>query len=133
MRNHSVLDLLNDASAMLQIASDELSRPGDDVVTVGACQCIRNSVVGFLRSYLLEKKSLFKFHNSLEKLLLECIMLDSTFSSIDISCFLCKTEDGDCSHIYCLTHHRVHECFECAKMIKEFVLSKLNLRSEFAD
>lgn len=111
---------------MLRIASDELSRPGDDVVTMGACQCIRNSAVGFLRSYLLEKKSLFKFHNSIEKLLIDCIKLDPEFTSIDISCFICKTEDGDCAHIYCLAHHRVQECFERTKMIKEFVLSKLN-------
>ena len=133
MKNNTVLDLLQDSSAMLQIAAGELERPNEDVVALSACQCTRNSVIGFLRSYLLEKKSLFKFHNSLETLLAECAMIDPAFRNIDISCFICKAEDGDCSGGYCLAHHKVHECYERAQIIKEFVLSKLNLNPGFLD
>jgi hypothetical protein len=133
MKNNSVLALLQDSSAMLEIAAHELERPDEDIVTIGACQCTRNSVIGFLRSYLLEKKSLLKFHNSLEKLLSECAMVDPSFNNIDISCFVCKTEDGDCSGAYCLAQHKVLECYKRAQMIKEFVLAKLNLNPGFLD
>lgn len=127
MNTNSVLASLHTASFLLRIANKELCRPSEDTVTLCVCQSTRNAVIEFLQSYLTEKKIKKITNNSLENLLSECCKIDRGFKSINISCFGCKTQNKNCESEYCLDVKKVSECFECAKVIEEFVLAKLKV------
>lgn len=127
MNTNPILDSLRNASSLLRIANNELYRPSEDSVTLCACQSTKNAVVKFLESYLIEKKVKNISQNSLEELLSQCCNVDSGFKSIDISCFGCKTQDGNCEEGYCLEVNKVSQCFAKAKVVEEFVLAKLKV------
>jgi|ERR1035437_3302745 hypothetical protein len=127
MNTNPILDSLHNASSLLRIANNELYRPSEDSVTLCACQSTKNAVMGFLQSYLTEKKVQSISKNSLESLLAECCKVDPGFRSIDISCFGCKTHDENCTGDYCLDTKKVSECFAKAKVVEEFVLAKLKV------
>lgn len=127
MTYNSVLNSLRNPSLLLRAANEELNRPEEDVVTLAACECTRNSVIEFLGSYLTEKKILTISQESIGTLLTRCCKEDAAFKSIDISCFSCKALDKDCIGGYCLDVKKIKECFESAKVVEEFVLAKLKV------
>ena len=115
----------------LRVAEQELQRPREDAVTLCACQCTRNSVSEFLRSYLFIKTSK-RFHDaSLSELKKECSRIDAQFGTLDITCFDCRdTAEDSCDKEYCLSVEKVNTCFEKAYMIRELVMTKLDLPEE---
>lgn len=119
-----VLDSLRHASSLLRNADSELFRPEEDSVTLCACHSIKTATAGYLKSFLAENEA-SNSSNSLEVLLSECLKLDSAFNIVDISCFLCKTEEG--GETYCLEPKNVSECLTQAKSIEGIVLDSLKI------
>jgi len=127
MDTNPVLYSLRNASSLLRNADRELLRPEEDSVMLCACQCTKNAVIGFLKSFLAENR-VDNSSNSIEKLLAECRRLEPAFNSIQLNCFSCRTEEAtDC---YCLDVNKVSECFTQAKSVEEFVLAGLKISRE---
>lgn len=124
---------LENALQSFRIAENELNRPNEDAVTICACHNTRNSVNGFLHSYLLSKSG-DNPEKHLDDLLKQCSKVDSQFTKIDLSCFKCGTSDtNECDSQYCLSVEKVDECFNQAKAVKELVLEKLKLSEKDFD
>jgi hypothetical protein len=124
---------LEQAMQSFRIAENELNRPNEDAVTLCACHNTRNSVNGFLHSYLLSKSSDNR-EKHLDDLLSQCSKIDDQFKAIDLSCFKCGTSDKDtCDHNYCLSVEKVDECFNQAKVVKDLVLKKLAVTEKELD
>jgi len=118
---------IENAMQSLRVAENELNRPNEDAVTLCACYNTRNSVNGFLHSFLLSRSSDHP-EKYLDELLNQCSGIDAAFKSIDLSCFKCGTSGKEsCDSNYCLSVDKVNECFSRALVVKQLVLEKLLL------
>lgn len=127
MSSLQILESLRKANDDISIASKELTRPKENVMTLCACQCTRRGVIQFLRAYLSGNGNDNITHSTMENLFKECCRTDKHFCSVDISCFLCQTIQEDCVGGYCLDIGKVNQCFQTAGVIKELVCAKLKI------
>ncbi|MCX6290329.1 MAG: hypothetical protein NT126_01035 [Bacteroidetes bacterium] len=123
----NIFRTVKNAMDSLRVAENELNRPTEDTVTLCACYSTRNSVNGFLHSYLLSKSS-DNQEKYLDDLLDQCSKIDSQFKKVDLSCFKCGVSNKEqCEKNYCLSVDKVNECYSQANMVKQLVMEKLNL------
>lgn len=113
-------NMLREALLRFKRAEAELKRPRKDVVAYSVCQSSKQAVEMFLRSYLGKAGC---GEMQLKALLERCCRVDNHFRSIDISSFAC---DGNkCS--YCLSVEKIESCFDSLRVVKEFVMAKLEV------
>lgn len=108
-----------EAEALLNRADQELCRPGKDVVSLCACQCIRQSAEAYMRSYLCQSGDPENPARSLADLQAACMKLDPRFRQIDLTCFDCRHDEQ--SSAYCLEINKVSKCHEQAARIRELM------------
>jgi hypothetical protein len=128
MSNSKLTPSLKHALKSFQIAEAELNRPSEDMVTLCACQHMRNSVNDFLESFLAGKSIDIIEDKTFDELIQYCTRVDAQFKAIDSSCFLCNMNNTkNVTAKYCLSPKKVNECFVEARMLKNLVLAKLNI------
>ena len=119
---------LQKAFQSYRLAENEMSRPAEDAVVFCACSSMRNSINIFLLSFLASKSVQIAGEKKFNDLLQYCKKLDPQFKAIDLSCFVCKNNDGgNCNEHYCLSPDKVSECFTQTKMVKNLVLAKMEI------
>lgn len=128
MTSLSVFQSLLKAENDFSLASSELNRPSENVMTLCTCQSTRNSVIEFFRAYLVANNSKGTSETTLENLFNLCCKADASFCAIDISHFTCRTLQDNCVGGYCLDIEKVNHCFETAKVVKELVCAKLKVK-----
>ena len=120
--------ILHQAFESFRLAENEMNRPGEDVVAFCACQNMRNSINIFLLTYLASKSVQVEGEKKFNDLLTYAKKLDPQFKAINLSCFECKNNgSGKGASHYCLSPDKVNECFVQTKMVKNLVLSKMEI------
>lgn len=110
----------------LQTATDELSRPQEDVVTLAACQTVRNSMHEMMQIYLQARGEAPAVNPGLEQLLEQCAAHNSEFSRVDFSNIECRGVGHEqCDGKYCLSVDRVSGCLSAAGKLKEIISTEL--------
>lgn len=104
---------------MLDRAENEMSRPGEDVVTHLVCQSSRHSLYNYLVGYLLSNGIEPESPVTLAKLLFQCRALDDRFKELDITSVRCRFEVHDDD--YCLELESVGHCYDVARKAQKIV------------
>ena len=115
-------NLIQEADAALQIASQERMRPEEDVVAYSVCHNSRLSIRLYLAAYLHEHGVDAEAGWSINELLRRCAAVDPDFSKVDVSEIECRGGKGDRSE-YCLAVAQVTNCFEAANEVKKLIRS----------
>jgi hypothetical protein len=111
---HAYRDLLN--------AEIELNRPQEDVVTLSACNAVRNSMKQMMQLYLAALLIPAKENPSLAELLDQCVKANQSFDKIDLGNIECKGIDhAHCDGRYCLSVDNVSDCLTAANQLKTLV------------
>ena len=118
---------LRNAYFSFRLAEDEFNRPNEDVVTLCACNRLRGSMTGFLRSFLKSKFVTFSDKDFADDLLKLCTIVDYQFKAIDLSCFICNHEGTTKNTSHCFSVEKMKDCFTQSRMVKNLVLAKLNI------
>src|ERR1017187_226315 len=87
-----ICNSLKQASSELLLAEAELNRPHEDVVTLSACQSVRNSMKQMMQLYLSAHAIECNKKLSLEELINVCQKNNRLFASVDIDKIECKGE-----------------------------------------
>ncbi len=114
--------LIQEADAMLQIASQERMRPEEDVVAYSVCHNSRLSIRLYLASYLQKHGVDAEAGWSINELLKRCAEVNPDFSKVDVSEIECRGSKGAASE-YCLAVAQVTNCFEAANEVKRLIHS----------
>jgi len=107
--------LLNEATQLLEMADNELSRPHEDVTTISVCQNSRQSLINAMTYFLFTKDIRPYEPVSIESLMLQCKAADSRFNDVDLSVIECAHEEN--SQSVCYSVSKVNSCYETAKVI----------------
>ena len=122
MKSEAIVKSLQDAHAALLMAENELSRPQEDVVTLSACNTVRNSLREMFENYLDAHGIKTTLNSSLEELKDQCISANILFRNIDLRNVECKGEDhAHCDGKYCLSVTNVSTCLAVAKQVKGII------------
>jgi hypothetical protein len=105
----------------LRIAEDELFRPDEDAVTMCACNCTRNALNGFLKTFLLSRNVAIQNGMSSDELLACCALNDQRFIAVNLAAFACRHQASS----YCLSIEKVNNCYQTTCLVKDIVLSEL--------
>jgi hypothetical protein len=111
--------LFGEADQLLDAASHELERAEEDVVIPMVCFNTRQSIVNYMRGYLLTRQQSPVEPLTLDHLHLQCKRLEPAFNLLDFSGFNCRHEDDDES--YCLSADKVSECLKTAMQTQAIV------------
>ena len=115
-------NLIQEADAALQIASQERMKPEEDVVAYSVCHNSRLSIRLYLIAYLEKHGVAAEAGWSINELLQRCAAVNPDFSKVDVSEIECRGGKGDRSE-YCLAVAQVTNCFEAASEVKKLVHS----------
>jgi len=119
---------LQSANRELLKAENELSRPHEDVVTLSACNAIRNSMKQIMRLYLFAHSANPGINASLSDLLSDCIGINKAFSTVNVTSIECKDDDHkNCDGRYCLSVENVAGCLSAAGQLKSLVWKELKI------
>ena len=129
MITNEISSSLKQAFYELQNAETELNRPLEDVVTLSACQAVRNSMKQIMHIYLKTHAVAAKEGASLSELLDSCIRLNSSFSGIDVTNIECKGDHANCNGKYCLSIESVAGCLNAANRLKDLIWWELKLNN----
>ncbi len=121
MENEIVLQLLTQADAALNLASEEQMRPEEDVVPFSICHNSRISIRMYLTSFLIKKGIHPDNKESMKELLDQCSKIDKRFAAVDISEIECRKSNADYSDEYCLSVNKVANCFETASQVRKLL------------
>jgi hypothetical protein len=128
MLSNEINNSLKIASQQLQNAENELNRPHEDVVTLSACQNVRNSMRDMMRLYLSARSIASDPNSSLSELMGSCIRANRAFIEVDISNIECKgLGHSQCDGKYCLAIENVACCLNAGKQVKNIVWKELNV------
>lgn len=115
-------NLIQEADAALQIASQERLKPEEDVVAYSVCHNSRLSMRLYLAAYLQKHGVEAGADWSINDLLKGCAAVNPDFSKVDVSEIECRGGKGDRSE-YCLAVAQVTNCFEAASEVKKLIHS----------
>ena len=119
-------DSLKQAFKELLDAEIELNRPQEDVVTLSACQSVRNSMKHMMRCFLDAHTLPVKENASLTDLRDQCMQINPMFAGIDLRDIECKGIDhAHCDGRYCLAIENVAICLTTANKLKSLVAEEL--------
>ena len=122
--NISLLDL---AFRDLRNAESELKRPHEDVVTLSACQSVRNAMRQMMDVYLAAH-GIPNNDTSLHALMEMCVRSNPAFSKVDIGNIECKgMNHSDCDGKYCLAIENVACCTSAANQVKDIVWAEFKI------
>ena len=111
--------LYREADHMLEQGSHEMERAEEDVVTPMICFNVRQSLVNYLRGFLLEHNITPSWPLTLDHLHKQCIMIRPAFQQVDLQSFYCRHEESD--ECFCLEVHKVEECMKAAKEVQQLI------------
>jgi hypothetical protein len=120
MEKERVKQLMTQADAALEMASEERMRPEEDVVPFSICHNSRVSIRMYLMSYLLKHGVQPNTDESTKDLLTKCSAFDKRFAHLDISEVECggsRPHNDD----YCLSVNKVTNCFEAANQVRKLI------------
>ncbi len=125
--------LLRQAILDIRMAETELNRPDEDVVTLSACLCARDSIVKIMEFYLNNKAINYDTNLSIDDLHKKCLTLNSDFAKVDITQVTCRNYDhANCDGKYCLSTDSIQDCLSASNTLKGIVLNELKINeSEF--
>ena len=110
-------------------AESELNRPHEDVVTLSACQSVRNAMKQMMSVYLNVHEVAVSNDPSLNDLAELCIQSSPAFSAIDLSNIECKgIGHSKCDGKYCLSIENVSCCLSAANKLKDLVWWELKVK-----
>lgn len=115
-------NLIQEADAALQVASQERLKPEEDVVAYSVCHNSRLSMRLYLAAYLQKHGVEAGADWSLNDLLKGCAAVNPDFSKVDVSEIECRGGKGDRSE-YCLAVAQVTNCFEAASEVRKLIHS----------
>lgn len=115
-------DLIQEADAALQVASQERMRPEEDVVAYSVCHNSRQSMRLYLAGYLQKNGVAAAPDWSLNELLQRCAEIHPDFAKVDVSEVECRAGKGQRNE-YCLAVAQVANCFEAASEVRKLVHS----------
>lgn len=115
-------NLIQEADAALQIASQERLRPEEDVVAFSVCHNSRLSLRFYLAGYLQKHGVEARADWSINDLLEKCAAINPEFAKVDVSEVQCRSGQGDRKE-YCLAVAQVANCFEAASAVRTLVTS----------
>jgi hypothetical protein len=121
MKNEIVRQLLTQADAAFDLASEEQMRPVEDVVPFSICHNSRVSIRIYLMTFLIKNGVQPDSNESMKELLARCSKIDKKFSKLDISDMECRSSKADKNDEYCLSVAKVTNCFEAANEVKKLV------------
>ena len=113
--------LWNEANILLLAAEKEVNRAEEDMVTHLVCMNSRQSIINYLKGYLLDNGIDPIEPNTMASLLNQCMGIDDKFSKLDLSPINCRFEVGH--EDYCLEIEKVSECIEVAQLAKSLAVS----------
>ena len=126
--NNEMQESLRRVLVDLNQATEEVSRPDEDVVTYAICLTSRQIIRKLLRIFLSSQSIPFNDAASILDLLNACKQVDAQFGRIEINEMSCSGLNVIASdNTYCLPVDNVMHCMLIANQIKELVLSKLGL------
>ena len=102
-------NLIQEADAALQIASQERMKPEEDVVAYSVCHNSRLSIRLYLAAYLQKHEVDAEAGWSINELLKRCAAVNPDFSKVDVSEIECRGGKGDRNE-YCLAVAQVTSC-----------------------
>lgn len=115
------------ACRQLLSAETELNRPMDDVVTLSACQSVRDAMNQMMHIYLSAYET-SAAGKSIGELLDTCSKVNPVFSGVDITNIECKgISHAHCDGKYCLTIENVACCLNAANKLKDIICYELNM------
>lgn len=115
-------NLIQEADAALQIASQERMKPEEDVVAYSVCHNSRLSIRLYLAAYLRKHGVEAEAGWSINELLKRCVAVNPDFSKVDVSEIECRGGKGDRNE-YCLAVAQVTNCFEAAGEVRKLIRS----------
>ena len=121
MENEIVRQLMTQANAAFNLASEEQMRPEEDVVPFSICHNSRVSIRIYLMSFLIKQGVQPNSNESMKDLLSRCSKIDKRFSSLDISDMECRGNRADQTDEYCLSVDKVTNCFQAANQVKKLI------------
>ena len=121
MENEIVKQLLTQADAAFDLASEEQMRPAEDVVPFSICHNSRVSIRIYLMSFLIKNGIQPDSNESMKELLARCAKINKRFSKLDISDMDCRSSKADNNEEYCLSVDKVSNCFEAANEVKKLI------------
>ena len=128
MITEAISSSLKMVARQLSEAETELNRPQDDVVTISACQTIRNSMKDMMEIYLSANAIPLKQNASLDDLLIQCTGSSQAFSAVDLSNIECKgIGHNHCDGKYCLSVDNVTFCVNAANQLKSVVWNEFKV------
>lgn len=111
--------LYSEADQLLRAADMEINRAEEDAVTHLICHNSRQSIVNYLKGYLLLRGAEPIEPVTMAGLLKQCSKIDTRFKDLDFSQIQCRFESQDKD--YCLDLETVGECFRIARKTEELV------------
>lgn len=111
--------LFGEADQLLELAVHELERSEEDVVIPMVCFNTRQSIVNYMRGFLLSRGTTPAEPLTLDHLHKQCKRIHPAFQALDFSSFDCQHEDD--SESYCLSVHKVEECLKTAVQTQSIV------------
>ena len=124
----NVRQLLAEATADLNLMSNESERFGGGNPEFMICWALKNCVSKFLISYLMANSVDTNEMHSISDLIQLCLVRDKEFERIDIEQLTCRganiTEFSSC---YCSEQGHMKNCIDEAKKVKEIIYRKLEL------
>jgi hypothetical protein len=121
MENEIVIQLMTQADAALDLASEEQMRPAEDVVPFSICHNSRVSIRIYLMTFLIKKGIQPDSNESMKELLARCSKVDKRFASLDISEMDCRSSKADHTDEYCLSVDKVANCFHAANEVRKLI------------
>ena len=116
MKNQSADILVQEADKLLRIASEEVQRAEEDVITHTICFNSRQSIINYLASFLHRQGVEPKQPVTMAGLMEQCRDIDGRFNLIDINEFGCKHDDHP--EAYCMGVDKVADCLRVAKQAR---------------
>ncbi len=122
MITQEIINSLKKAYKDLFSAENELSRPKEDVVTLSACQSVRNSMKQIMELYLSAHDIPFDPKGSMSGLLDKCVIANQAFVGVNITNIECRSDNHkDCNGKYCLSVEAVTHCLTAANRLKDLI------------
>ncbi|HLG35115.1 MAG TPA: hypothetical protein VI757_09565 [Bacteroidia bacterium] len=128
MITQDVKQLLDEASADLNLMSKESDRYGGGSPEFMICWTLKNCVAKFLISYLKVNEVDTSGMINISDLMQHCTSKDAAFNDVDIEQLNCRhSVNGELSACYCVEQGHMRSCIDEAKKIKDIVYRKLEL------
>jgi hypothetical protein len=128
MITQDVRQLLDEASADLNLMSHESKEFGGGNPEFMICWALKNCVAKFLLSYLKVQDVDTRGMLSVSDLIDYCAASDSAFSEVDLEQLNCRhSVNGELSSCYCAEQGHMRSCINEAKKVREIVYRKLEL------